>query len=165
MGALAPMFNMAVVDTVRNITHPSWNTVKDVGLKLTAVSMSIALAAVMKDWFNRRLPSGRELPNGEVEDWGKWFEETFTDNFFNLIPIANKFIDFVRQAQGRRASRTESQLLEPASRIYRGIKNWGDEEKGAEAVENVIHGLVLLGVPIPYNGIRQWLRFIGAVKD
>lgn len=162
MNALMPLFNMTFVDTAYNLTHGGWNKVMDTGFRLLAVAGTFALAGAIKDLFNGRLPSGRERDDGSVDDWGSWVAETELSNLLNVIPIANRLFDAGSSIRGFKY-RAYDRLTEPVERIVKGIRDYGkyEGEFNGQAIENIIHGVALIGLPIPYSGIRQWMRLFG----
>ncbi len=162
MGSLVPLFNMTVVDTIRNLMHPSWNSVKDTTFKFIAFALSVGFAGAVKDFFAGRLPTGEEQDDGNVDDWPNWIADTEIDNFLNVIPVFNKFIDLYRFGRGKRMYKSEDRFIEPFSRLYKGIRSIGDEDKGAAySTKEILHGAALLGIPIPYNGFKQWFDLLG----
>ncbi|MBR0168930.1 MAG: hypothetical protein IJQ08_09675, partial [Synergistaceae bacterium] len=163
MNALMPLFNMTFVDTVYNLTHGGWNKVMDTAFRLVAVAGTFALAGVIKDLFNGRLPSGREREDGSVDDIPNWIAETELSNLLNVIPIANRLFDLGSWVRGSKRYRAYDRLTEPVERIVKGIQDYGkyDGEFNGQSIENIIHGAALLGLPIPYSGIRQFMRLFG----
>ena len=163
MNALVPLYNMAVVDTAYNLTNNKWNGVKNTAFTLLAVGMSFAAAGFIKDSLNGRLWSGNEQPDGSVDDFWSWLADTELDSLINTIPIFNRFIDVIFALKENKRYRPYDRLTEPFERIARGIQIYGKDngERNGEAWENIIHGASLLGLPIPFSGIRQWLRLFG----
>ena len=163
MNALMPLFNMTFVDTAYNLTHGGWNTVKNTAFNLVAVGLTFALAGAIKDAFNGRLFTGRERDDGSVDDLGSWVAETELSNLLNVIPIFNRFSDVYNYIRGNKRYRAYDRLTEPVERIVKGIQDYGkyDGEFNGQSIENIIHGVALLGLPIPYSGIRQWMRLFG----
>jgi|GEM_PF-4819332 len=172
MNALMPLFNMTFVDTAYNLTHGGWNTVKNTAFNLVAVGLTFALAGAIKDAFNGRLFTGRERDDGSVDDFPSWLAETELSNLLNVIPIVNRFFDAgssIRRLFDAGSSirgfkyRAYDRLTEPVERIVKGIRDYGkyDGEFNGKSIENIIHGVALLGLPIPYSGIRQFLRLFG----
>lgn len=165
MNALAPLYNMAVVDVARNLASPSWNNVKSTAIKLLAVSISFYYSQLIKDFINGRLPSHRELPNGEDDDWGKWSWETFIDNLIGCVPVFNNFSDIIQRWRGKRQMKSDNPLVEPFSHLYNAgnyaFNEKYDGERNGKAIEELVHGLALVGIPIPYSGIKNWGKILG----
>ena len=165
MNALAPIFNMAVVDVARNLAHPSWNNVKAIAWNMLAVGLTIGWAGLMKDAFSGKLPTHQELDNGAIDDWPKWFTETEIDNLVNTIPVFNSLITLaVRQFSGRQSYKQGNRLLEGGEAL---VQAWDyldpkyEGERNQKALEKFLQGMGLIGVPIPYAGLRQLMHFLG----
>ena len=163
MNALMPLFNMTFVDTAYNLSHGGWNAVKDTGFNLLAATLTFALAAGIKDFFNGRLPSGQERDDGSVDNWPNWFSYTELSNWLNMIPIFNRVFDTVSSLRENKNFRTYDRLSEPIERIVKGFQLFGkyEGERNSEAWQNIFHGAALLGLPIPYSAIREWARLLG----
>lgn len=159
MNALAPIMNMAIVDVARNLAHPSWNTVKATAWNMLAVGLTISWAGFLKDAFNGKLPTGNELANGEVDDWGKWLFDTNIENLINSIPVFNHLVTAWRIASGKQAYRVDDRISEPFNSLVRAGKYAGEDNQ--HAIEEFLKGAALIGVPIPFSAIRQFMRFIG----
>ena len=169
MNSLVPLFDMAFVDVARNIAHPSMNTVKVAAWNTLAVCLSLAFAQGVKDIFSGNLPSGQELDNGQQDDWPKWISDTISENLINTAPIFNRLANLVRTFKGNKQFRTEDRIIEPFEHITKGMKYaFGDDyedDNNGKALEEIMHGLALIGVPIPFAGFREFLRFFVDDKE
>ena len=170
MNSLIPIVNMTFVDTAYNLTHGGWNTVKDTAFRIFAAALTLGLAGVTKDFLNGSLPSGRERADGSVDDWPSWFGNTEIGGLLNTIPILNRFLDIARAAssiRGKRNRRQDNPFTEPLERIARGIQLFGkyEGERNSEAWGQIIHGMALIGAPIPFSGIKQFMRLVGLLDN
>ena len=169
MGALAPLYNMSVVDVARNLAHPSWNTVKASAWDLLAVGISIAAAGVIKDFFSGKLPTYRENPDGSIDDISSWFIDTEINALISSIPVFNRIWDGVKAVINHKHYSPDDRFTEPFTSIAKGLDyyfNPGYEgEYNDKAVEQIVKGLGLMGIPIPFAGIRDFFRFFGAQEE
>ena len=166
MGALAPQFNMTVVQLARTIQNPSKSAVKDTVWKWLGVGLSLLFVQVIKDGCAGRLPSGDERPDGRDDDWGTFTEETLIDGAFSMIPVANRLISIARRWRGKTQFRSnDDKILEPFERLYKA----GDYlfnpkyqgERNFDAFEEALRGGALIGIPIPYRAIEQFFPWFG----
>ena len=168
MNALSPIFNMSFVDIARNIASPSWNSVKATAWNMLAVTLTFYYSQLIKDFINGKLPTREELPNGEEDNWTKWLSETFIDNLISVVPVFNQLSDLLRRGMGKKQFRSENRFVEPFTAFYNAYdyafnEKYNGEYKG-RAVEEFIKGLSLIGVPIPFSGIRQLGRIFGVFE-
>lgn len=87
--ALAPYYKMTVVDTINALSSNKWNTVKQVGLYVTATALSMILTQFFRDLFNNRLPTGDIKLNGEEDSWSAWALNAGIDGVFNSFPLGS----------------------------------------------------------------------------
>ena len=159
---------MSFVDIARNIASPSWNSVKATAWNMLAVTLTFYYSQLIKDFINGKLPTREELPNGEEDNWTKWLSETFIDNLISVVPVFNQLSDLLRRGMGKKQFRSENRFVEPFTAFYNAYdyafnEKYNGEYKG-RAVEEFIKGLSLIGVPIPFSGIRQLGRIFGVFE-
>ena len=66
MNTLAPIYNVGVVDVVRNITSKQPNKIQKAAWGILSVAPSLAMTGATRDGFNRKLPTRDELPDGSM---------------------------------------------------------------------------------------------------
>ena len=163
MNALVPVFNVAVVDIARNLASPDWNHIKAAAFNLLGVGLSIAVAGGIKDLLKGRLPTGDERPDGSTDSWERWFIDTEIENLLNTAPVLNGIlVDWWQQYRGNKRHYSTNRIAEP----FQDIGQWWtsfwdtDNEEGTQWGK-LMKGASLLGAPIPYNGITQWMHIFG----
>ena len=163
MGALAPLFNMAFVDVARNIAHPSWNSVKAAANKLLAVSISIAFASFIKGIANGKLPSYEENPDGSIDDLSAWALASQLDGYISTIPVFNRLYDGATSVLNHKYYRGNDRFTQPVIDIAQGTDYlFNDKYEGLyndKAIGLITEGLTLMGVPIPYAGLKDIFRW------
>lgn len=164
MNSLAPVFNVAIVDVARNLASPNWNHIKAASFSLLGAGLSVAAAGGLKDLFKGKLPTGDELPDGSTDNWERWTMDTVIENLLNTAPILNGILtEWWNYYRGNKKHYSNNnRLLEP----FQDIGQWWtsfwdtDNEEGTQW-EKLMEGVSLLGAPIPYNGITQWMHIFG----
>lgn len=169
MGALAPLYNMSIVDVARNLAHPSWNSVKASAWNLLAVGISIAAAGVIKDFFSGKLPTYNENPDGSIDDVSSWFIDTEINGLISNIPVFNRIWDGVKSVINHKHYTPDDRFTEPFTSIAKGLDYYFNDKYEGEyndkAVEQIAKGLGLMGIPIPFAGIRDFFRFFGSQEE
>ncbi len=170
MNALAPVFNVAVVDVYRNVTSGTWNGIAKAFWSITGAALAIGFGGFIKDAMSGRLPTYQELPNGTTDDWEKWFADTEFENFLNMIPIFNiAATSLYRYYTGQKGYRGSDKISEPFEAAAKAIGKAfsGDKEKGSKGMpfEDAVKAVSLLVGGVPFSGLRQLMRVFGFVED
>ena len=157
MNALAPVFNVGVVDVARNIIAPNMNNIKSAAFSLLGTGLAIAASGVTKDWWNGKLPTGEEQEDGTTDSWYNWFVNTEIENFLNTVPILNSvLVEWYKASNGKRHY-SSNRIFEPFTDVARWWKSFQDtdNEEGTDW-SSLLGGASKLGLPIPYNALKQW---------
>ena len=157
MNALAPVFNVGVVDVARNIIAPNMNNIKSAAFSLLGTGLAIAASGVTKDWWNGKLPTGEEQEDGTTDSWYNWFVNTEIENFLNTVPILNSvLVEWYKASNGKRHY-SSNRIFEPFTDVARWWKSFQDtdNEEGTDW-SSLLGGASKLVLPIPYNALKQW---------
>ena len=170
MNALAPVFNVGVVDVARNLRHPSWNGIKAAAWSALGAGLAIGFAGFIKGALSGDWPTGDERPDGDTDDWDRWTVDTELENLLNSVPIWNSIlVHLYRGYRGNKQYRSTNRVTEPFEAASKAISSlWGsedeEEDKGFDW-DSAFKAMSLLGVPIPYSGGRQIMQWLGAFDD
>ena len=167
MNALSPVFNVGVIDVARNLASPSFNNIKKAAWCFIGAGLSVALGGLIKDAFSGRLPTGEELPNGDEDSWGRWLTDTTIENLINTVPLVNSILTgLYRKARHKPSYSPLSRLFEPVENIISAFAPLTDDDEDTGFnVDKFIRGISLIGIPIPYSGGKQLLRWLGAFDE
>ena len=166
MNALAPVFNVGVVDVVRSIVHPSVNAIKNAAFSLLGFALAAGFTGLVKDGMSGRLPTGEERPDGSDDNWGNWLKETEIDNFLNTFPLINSILtSLYRKYSGRKGYRNNDMFAEPFDTAYnamRKIYSDDEEEERSMGYDGLMKAAALAGFPpMPYSALKQMMRLFG----
>ena len=167
MNSLAPVFNVGVYDVARNLAAKNWNGIKAAVWSIIGMAIAIGMAGAIKDGAAGRLPTGEELPNGETDDWERWFGDTTIENLINTVPIFNSILTGeYRKIRHKPSYSPMSRISEPFENVVSaGVSLFNDNEDEGFNWDKAIRGAALFGVPIPYSGGKQLLQWLGMFDD
>ena len=168
MNTLAPIYNVGVVDVARAIASPSMNKIKHAACGMIGVALSLLMTGAIRDGLNGKFPTGEELPDGSTDNWWDWGVDTVFQGWLNAVPLINgvlvQLYDWYKG--NNKVYRGENRMLEPFLSVGRGVKGLFDEDEDTGIdYDALAKGAALLGVPIPYSGIRQWARWMFGIGD
>ncbi len=165
--ALAPIYNMTVVDTVDALReNGTWNGVKQAALYVSAVALGSLWIGFIRDLFWRRLPDGEELPNGETDNYVRWAAYTAIDGMVNTIPLYSAAYRDWRMSSNYRYYSSGNPITEPFGEIRRGARYFFDSDydtgRRFEGALNMADGLSKLGIipSAPTSALRMIYRWL-----
>ena len=97
----------------------------------------------------------------------RWFVDTTVENLINTVPLFNSVLTGqYRKLRHKPSYSPFSRVSEPVENIVSAFAPLTDDDEDTGFNwDKAIRGAALLGVPIPYSGGKQLLRWIGAFRE